>query len=108
MAELADALDLGSSGATRAGSIPVSRTFNRRLSLREQARPAVVLFKRSTLPMRRPGDDVDIAPALLLRSPDALEAQLKSGEVLPEAIRVVWIALLKSADREQSSARLGE
>ena len=26
MAELADALDLGSSGETRAGSIPVSRT----------------------------------------------------------------------------------
>jgi hypothetical protein len=27
VAELADALDLGSSGATRAGSIPVSRTI---------------------------------------------------------------------------------
>jgi hypothetical protein len=29
VAELADALDLGSSGATRAGSIPVSRNLNR-------------------------------------------------------------------------------
>ena len=31
MAELADALDLGSSGATRAGSIPVSCTKKRKL-----------------------------------------------------------------------------
>ena len=36
MAELADALDLGSSGATRTGSIPASRTnqqFNYHLSV---------------------------------------------------------------------------
>ena len=31
MAELADALDLGSSGATRTGSIPASRTKKGRL-----------------------------------------------------------------------------
>ena len=33
MAELADALDLGSSGATRTGSIPASRTKNNEISL---------------------------------------------------------------------------
>ena len=33
MAELADALDLGSSGATRTGSIPASRTNNNYLRL---------------------------------------------------------------------------
>ncbi len=32
MAELADALDLGSSGNTRAGSSPVIRTYNSRSS----------------------------------------------------------------------------
>ena len=36
MAELVDALDLGSSGATRGGSIPPSRTF--RAPIRERSR----------------------------------------------------------------------
>ena len=35
MAELADALDLGSSGVTRAGSIPVSRTKVIEISLKK-------------------------------------------------------------------------